>query len=984
MTGRVEAAIVWQKARERLPLTKDVDLGIEVAHVLRHLETESPDLFSGSPVPRRSVEDIIQLARRMSSKVTELRVRVRFQFLAFGFEIGNRDHGWNVPLVPQLVRVRKARNWATVDNFTRRVVAGHMEVAFGKAIERPPENDLVNHLGQILFSAVFFGGVLEKCWFEPFLNAVVNRNYFQHKGIIWVEMAREIGLPAGQIAEPGESAYVKRFLPDNFTAVQLYRLLELGLVPTSLQCPKPWVLLQNYLKTLPGISDLQLPDSLDEFLELAVSRNLFLPGSMLSYATGKLKSTSLAIEPWLRCISGKAVSNSRPERRLERQKQNGDLKVVVPVKYSFKRQSALFGKMLKEIGPNSKGVELSGQKAKAVFVRMLADHKNELSPAFQLMIHWGIQLLNPRSSYLERRSKREAVTNRTVRRYFRAIGSEFLMVAENQDLTKIDQAELELLYEETIENRRSDAKAANCLYQFHGFLMAFYALPPIESIELKGGSSGATNANANLITLDLYHLVLRGLGLGKKNMSRWQLVQVIAWVIAYRCGLRPSEILNLRLVDFQVIGAEDFELLVRISPKTERSRRRFPASLCMNRDEIRLCLDYYQKRCQEIGLFGDNYLLAHPEQRTGRLTDEAIFESVRILLRAVTKDDTLRLYHARHTFNSCLQVQFQLRGEPLFNQAGFLNLNISTRNDQVLRNALMANESWGRKDQHIQGILVGHSSPIITNQYYNHLSDVLLGTLVRQRRDAVPVSLAAVAKLGGLQQSWAGELLTMSNSDHPLAGLVKALAKRYAAELTHPLLAQASSMSLPAVKVPEEIKLPPWDEVLDKEVAQELRRGEYNWDIACQIYERVRHMKGKRFRSVAFIIQEMNRQHENSSKRWRGPIYKSITELRAVLAILMEIGVSTESVVLVHHPRRGQPKVEQTSALQLWKERTDMPTGGWVPGEPANATATKKGIIELRVVDPEANPKAGNLPPVSRGFEISIRLLAKALLPKTT
>jgi integrase len=655
------------------------------------------------------------------------------------------------------------------------------------------------------------------------------------------------------------------------------------------------------------------------------------------------------------------------------------LKLVVPRKYSSKRQDALFGKLLEKISPK-KGVEISRPETRAIFERMLVDHKKELSPAFQLMIFWGKQLLTHRSSYLERRRKREAVTTATIRRYFRAIGSAFLLAAENRNLTTIDQVELELLYEQTLEDRQSDGKAPQCLFQFHGFLMAFYGLPPMESIELKGATSGATNLNANLITLEIYNLVLRGLGWGKVGMSRWQRLRTIAWVICYRCGLRPSEVLNLRVIDLQMVGAEDFELLVRVSPKTERGRRRVPATLRMDRDERGLLLKYFRQRCSEIGLFGDSYLLAHPEQKLGRLADEAIYEPTRALLRSISRDDTLRLYHARHTFNSSLQVQFQLRGKPLFNQTAFLNLDVSTENDRMLRDALMGNEHWGRKDQHVQGILVGHSAPEITNQYYNHLNDVLLGSLVRQRRDAVPISLATVAMLGGLHQSWAGELLAKSSNEHPLASLVKVLAKKHADELTHPLLANATPLSLPAEESHVDAKLPPWEVVLTQDLATELRRGEDNWDVAFQLYERARRLRGKRFRLVAIIILEMGNQLENGRKRWRGPIYAAITDLRSALLVLQEIGVSAESIVLVHHPRRGRSVDEQAAALKLWQERVDLPVGGWFPGEPANATAPKKGIIELRVINSVGGlVQKEKLPPVNRGFEVAIKLLRNVL-----
>ena len=976
MTERVEASAIWKQAREKLTLAKHVGTDAEISHVLRHLENNASDIYSGYPVPRRNKQEIIQLAMDLSSNVPESSVQIRFNFLAIGFEIGNKEFGWNVPLIPQLVRVRKPKNWATIDNFTRRAVTNRLEQAFGNALEHPPANDLAAQLGQILFTAVFFGGLLERGWLEAFLNAVISREFFQYKGILWVEMVRKTKLSGEQYTEQDQPSYTKRFFPDNFTEVLLYRLLDLDLVPCAMPCPKPWDLLRSYLKSLPGISDLQLPCSLDEFLKLAISRNLFLPGSMLSFANGKLRSTSLAIEPWLRCISGKAVRNSRPEKPVNQHDQDDALMLIEPKKYSSKRQEALFGKLMEEISPK-KNVELSRSATGKIFVKMLIDHKNELSPAFQLMIFWGKQLLTPRSSHLERRSKKEAVTVSTIRRYFRAIGSAFLLAAENQNLTKIDPAELELIYEQTIEDRQNDAKAPQCLYQFHGFLMAFYSLPPIESIELKG-TSGASNLNANLITLEVYYLVLRGLGWG--GMSRWKQLQAIAWSICYRCGLRPSEVLNLRTIDFQMVGTEDFELLVRVNPKSLRGRRRLPASLRMNSDECRVLLDYYQKRCSEIGLFGDDYLLAHPAQKTGRLADADIYEPIRKLLRLITKDDTLRLYHSRHTFNSGLQVQFQLRGEPLFNQADFLDIEVSTENDWLLRDALMGNEHWGRKDQHVQGILVGHSTPETTNLFYNHLNDALLGTLVRQRRDAVPVSLSAVAMLGGLKQSWAGELLAKSGREHPLASLVQVQARKHADELTHPLLAHAVPLSLPSGKRHEDAKLPSWETVLTEDLAIELQRGEENWDFTFQMYERVRRMKGKRFRSVVIIVQEMGSQLENNRRRWRGPTYAGITELKSVIATLLDIGVSTESIVLVHHPRRGQPVDEQAAALKLWRERVTLPTGGWIPGEPANATVPRRGLIELRVGKlGDRLTKMEKLPPVNQGFESAIRLLKNVI-----
>jgi len=57
-----------------------------------------------------------------------------------------------------------------------------------------------------------------------------------------------------------------------------------------------------------------------------------------------------------------------------------------------------------------------------------------------------------------------------------------------------------------------------------------------------------------------------------------------------------------------------------------------------------------------------------------------------------------------------------------------------------------------------------------------------------------------------------------------------------------------------------------------------------------------------------------------------------------------------------------------------------MPIGGWFVAEASNATSSKKGIIELRVVNTALGEKqTGKLPTVNRGFELVIKLMAKVL-----
>jgi len=976
---RGKVSEVWRLAEKKIPKSNAVDIAVEINHVLHYLSNNEPDIYKGWPLPSRTDEEVIQLARDLSYNATEPVLQVRFAFLAAAFEVGNESYGWNMPLVPTLVRINKPDNWATTDRFAKRGSARNLEKAFGKDLERPISKDPITFLGRVLFTAMMFGCLLERKWLTPFLEAVIQRQFFQFRGILWIEMVLEqkrTSLEDDGIEE--KSFYTKRFFPDNLTLALLYRGLDLTLFPTSKIDLSPWEILRNYIKELPGLSSSGLPNSLNEFLSICIARNLFLPGSLLSYATGKLKSTSLAIGPWLRCISNKAIVVKK--LKATTQQENVAIRKITECKaYSVKRQEELFKKLRKSLKPP--GSNLSSRKARGILAKFYRNHKTEISPTFQLMILWGRQLLHKRLSYKERRRKSDAVRVSTLRRYFRAIDTSLLIAAGNENLVTIDQYDLELIYEQAIGDRLNDTKAAQCLGQFHGFLRTAYKLPPLESLELKGRSAMTTNDNANLITLAIYNLVLVGLGWCKENISRWQELRILAWIICYRCGLRPGEVLKLRIFDIQITGPYDFELLVSVQPKTERGKRRIPGSFRCTKEEIDFIFAYLKKRRNEMGLFGEDNLFAHPEQQSGRLSDNYLFDSIRQLLLQITKDETVRVYHARHTFNSALQIQFQLRGKSLFDDPDFLDLEVSTDNDTQLRMILMGNEDWGRKDQHIQAILTGHSTAEITNQYYNHLNDVLLGCLVRQKRDQVPITLKSVMILSGLGQSRAGELIEVNREDHPLTLLVKSRARLWEEPLRHPLLDQAEPLRLPRKRPDQSPVIATWENTITPETAMVLKRGKHNWDLAYQIYEGVRRLDGKRIKTAKKVILDMDQQLANPSKTWRGPTYSGFTDLKIVLDLLKTLGIRKEAIILVHHPLKKQSEAEQKTQTKRWQDRFEKKVGRFSTGKAANIKhPCKKGCVEVRIIHKldNANPLAKQ-PAVSRGFELAISMLAESI-----
>jgi hypothetical protein len=228
--------------------------------------------------------------------------------------------------------------------------------------------------------------------------------------------------------------------------------------------------------------------------------------------------------------------------------------------------------------------------------------------------------------------------------------------------------------------------------------------------------------------------------------------------------------------------------------------------------------------------------------------------------------------------------------------------------------------------------------------------------------------------LGNVHQAWASELLA-EEGGHLLSKLVKSLAKKYEESLLHPLLKNAKPFSVHKQAAYNGSQLLPWEEVINGEVARMLTRGEDNWDLAFKIYKGVRKFEGKHLSMVAGVICDINAKIEDSGNRWRGPVYASITELRIVLLLINEIGIENGSILLVHHAKWGQAFAEKGEALKLWQERIDIPVGGWVQGEMANASSPKKGVVEVRIIDHVWQPVSKRLPNMNRGFVVVIKLL---------
>jgi len=991
------AKIWFQATRRNLPETAGLEnFTPEETAVLQILHENFRTMYLGLEGVAHETETILTLAQDLSAGAKSAVKKERFDFLARGIDLGNRTLKWDVPLTPVYVATNREKSYLRPDNFSQTGKVATLIAAFARDLAQPIPGNESARLGQLLLSAILFGGLLEQRWLAPLITAIKTRQIYQAGTWLWLEMLEQ--KPASKSSEdrkedgPSTVAH-KRWVADYQTQLLIYRYLEQAEDSARAKAPTPWQALADSLKRLDLLEE-ECPQSLSELRQWALARmKLLLPHSLVGYASGDLPSTCLPIGPWLRNMTDLAVPVSRPEQITER-----PAKIRVPTisdvtPTSEARQVELIKTLRKEISPRRAKIKLSARAIRRRLTKFRTAHGRHLSPTFQLLIHWGLQLLEERHSHREKR-QRAALEPSSVLRYFDAVGEPLLRAGGMINPLKMEPQELEVFYEQAAERKSNNPYVIGRLAQFHGYLKTFFPvdLPEIEWSELLAGDGLTARVDANLVSPRLYRLLLEALGWDAKRQTRRQQLQLLAVIFSYRCGLRPSELCALRLIDIQ--GITEFEILIRNSKyntvKTNAGIRRLPMTALLSDQELAFGMEFLTQRRREGLLFGSALLFAHPAQKEGKISDEELFTPVRKLLRELSGDETLRLYALRHSFLSLLHLKLLVREDADYSGLAFLgDAEFSPKQRDRLKNFLMRHERHGRKYLYILSLLAGHNSPKTTCQHYIHLADWLLGYHLRHFANSIPLNAKQLTALTGYKRTRAFELVNKSDQ-HPLQQAVEARARNFAESLKHPLMAQAKTMQAPKPgKVAATAALPPWDEALTN--VAKLRttaesefwpRTTADWDLAKNVYERIHALDGRCQKTAARVAQQALGSY---SKRWGGIVVTTYEQMREMVGLLGQCGIPSNLASLTHHARRGQDLDEVNAVISKWAEQAGVPAQYFKAGENSNyRDGMKKGCVTLKILN--GSPKietSAHGPRMSRGFMFALRLVARRVQTAT-
>lgn len=697
---------------------------------LRLLDFLPPALVRGERDATLSREELERALEPFLSELPNQEYVSLVRFLARGLTIGRKKLGWKVAVPAALVSIPREPARFTPLSFKGLIQLRRIEEVLVSTFTL---SDLSPQLllGRMLLSAIVYGGLLQNKWFVPMLTAVNNR--VRARGsLVWLDMERVWQYPETSYDASSETTRIKnneiiisrRWFADPLSRLLIIQWLKLRtdkkILPEHL--PNPYDLVKQFLRHS-GCQPDEIPRSINLLIEMAGTRiGLTVPPYIAAYAEGSINAVSVPAATWTRLCTRKPVP---------REHSNSDLldDEDTPVKQSWRalayaaapvppgEQREILKKMRRLMAKRgaSRHDNASLRKKLALLVET---HRDDMCQLLHLLAVWMDYNLSP--------SKRNVPSS--VDRYLGAIADAMLVVCGKDELLEWDAVEFQARYEQAFALLAKQKEFARATFgRFHRFLVTYYGASYLAPAFFAAKSGPAElSVDANLVSQEEFDIIKVAIGWNNPDRPRSASAAIIAAILGFRCGLRREEAQYLRLRDIQ--GRHKPEIVLRATPrrslKTPAATRRLPLHVLLTEEELTFLNEWLHqfknpdRNALLLGTRGNDLL---------PLPDQLLFRPIRIAMRQVTGDATLRFHHLRHSFATWLLLR--LTGDPntLHTSAPFCrHIEFSSVRIQELRRALMGNEQMGRKGAYAVASLCGHADLDTMFNSYIHLCDWFL------------------------------------------------------------------------------------------------------------------------------------------------------------------------------------------------------------------------------------------------------------------
>lgn len=244
----------------------------------------------------------------------------------------------------------------------------------------------------------------------------------------------------------------------------------------------------------------------------------------------------------------------------------------------------------------------------------------------------------------------------TIDKYVGGVATAIMQVADPSDFLFHDEAEYEELYglAMAVPTALSSDELSRELRNFHQFLVETWMVAsPGWSLPRSNGASHPNSIDANLLTAKEYQHCLKLLVEGHPQDSRSSYLLASALLLAYRFGLRISEVMRLRRIDLQFIP-DWSDIWVQVRPnvhgvlKTPAALRQVPSLGKLSEREVEILetvLGFSEDEFEH-----DTQVLLLPGQKGGRdaLNQNWVRSRVHRVMREVSGEPRLHFHHLRH------------------------------------------------------------------------------------------------------------------------------------------------------------------------------------------------------------------------------------------------------------------------------------------------------------------------------------------------
>lgn len=658
--------------------------------------------------------------------------------------------GWNIARLPTATIVpREASRVANLHLGRRqdRSLCRHLR----ENLVLPANREAI--AGQVLASAILYGGLVDRRLWQPFLDALQawnSRGRLQETGQLYIRLQQVSDPPSSTDQQPVQRIW----FADLLTEILIIRGDHGGYFGVS--CP-----VRQALSTYCGGGP-ELPRMLQR--EASTRLRLRLPGVLAAYAEGKLEAQCPRAGVLARLVTDRPL-RAGEEVSLPRTPQ-GTLPEPAVRAEAFsrdaRRQYTELRRVMQRVVRKDRRTREADMREK---VGQFMDGPGGMNlPIIRQLAAWVHDLLSTRKGRATGRMAPYRIN--TVTTYLSSIGPSLVAMVVDEDLAASPQDEIEELYEQVVSAGSSPvdrARRATALLSFHEVLRR--AHPAVPPVHIAGSGGGPGPVDAALLTRGDYQRAQAILGNGKA--AGIDTMRKVVLALGYHAGLRRTEVWKLRVCELAGTG-EQMELYILQNHyrrlKYAASKRILPVGILLPQPERQWLEDLLRHRRTHLRTLPDALqqralLFAEEGAALEPIPSHILFDPIQEALREASGDGSCTFHHARHAMASRLLAMLLLNGQPeLWSGLPGLGLEdgLRARADQ-LRQREIGHRGANRGAVHLVSALTGHADVETTLRSYVHSMSFVLAAMLRRQEmvpDLTPDEARALSRPDAMTRPW--------------------------------------------------------------------------------------------------------------------------------------------------------------------------------------------------------------------------------------